>query len=677
MSNSTPVNEGSASYQYEPLTSNSGEIRLVKITGLQHDAETDSIVLELDILHTPLNQATRYLAISYAWGNPARTHKLLVNGTALFVPENTFQTLYTVYHALPSLVAELRGRSHQVNLWIDAVCLNQSDLKEKDEQVRRMGQIYSQATGTIGYIGRPPKGKNPFDGFRTLLWMGNDVGLDMPDNVPVDAAKAWCRQSSRDPDQFEEEVGPIAAFAEAYADLFASDWFIRCWVVQEMALSREITCLYGHGSDFAVMGLNVMVTLLNRSRNLENLKHFTTILSAMKTDAEASWGRNQKYFQVDAWSRIRDSLDQSGGLTLLELLEWTRFGKTTDPRDTVYSLMGMMKEQDRSAVRVDYSDYTAPNLFLDIAVHCLTGPPDGGHKVLGWAGLEPTCNLAGLPSWAPDWSTPNQFPMLADGSFGASGSLRHPVTVLDGGRTISARGIPVDAITFLTPPMASADDSATPNMVSVLRFGAQLCRRLQSQAIASGSRNADTYRFNHEPWQDVMRRTCCTDRQIYPYRRASLDNRPAFMACLERYGFGADALATVALDEVKGSLGEDETVTNVDHARLTNVDHARLSEAARGFEDGVLFTQRERIFGMTGTQGLIGSFPDFTRAGDIVVVLLGQELPVVLRPLDGAENGFELVGMCYIHGIMDGEWIAHMTDGQGQGSEVFQDFVIH
>lgn len=72
MSNPTPVNEDSASCQYEPLISDSGEIRLVKITGLQEDAETDSIVLELDILHTPLDQAAPYLAISYAWGNPAR-----------------------------------------------------------------------------------------------------------------------------------------------------------------------------------------------------------------------------------------------------------------------------------------------------------------------------------------------------------------------------------------------------------------------------------------------------------------------------------------------------------------------------------------------------------------------------------------------------------------------------
>jgi hypothetical protein len=257
---------------------------------------------------------------------------------------------------------------------------------------------------------------------------------------------------------------------------------------------------------------------------------------------------------------------------------------------------------------------------------------------------------------------------MVRGCFSASGHLHHTLNVLDGGRRLSARGIPVDTITFLAPQMASSDDPVTPDVESVLHWAAGLCHYLQRDATATGSHAADTYHFNNEPWHDVMWRTCCMDCQIFPVRRASLDNRPAFEACLERYGFGAEALATVALDEgterapMKGMVVSDNTP---------------LAEAARGFEFGVLLFQRERIFGITGKQGFIGSFPKETRAGDVVVVLLGGELPVVLRPLDGAETGFELVGTCYVHGIMDGEWITHATDGQEDGSEVFQDFVIY
>lgn len=667
MSNTAAANDSSTSYQYEPLTRNSGEIRVVKITGLQQDAETDSIVLELDILHTPLNQATRYLAISYAWGNPARTRKLLVNGAPLLVPENTFHTLYTVYHALPTVATGFRLPGEQFPLWIDAVCLNQSDVKEKDEQVRRMGQIYSQATGTIGYIGRHPEGKNPFDGFRTLLWIGNDVGFKIRDGVTLGAAYAWFEESNRDPYQFEQEVGPVAEFAEAYQTLFSSDWFLRCWVTQEVALARDVFCLYGHGSDFAAIALETLATLLRGCEWHKNTPHLAKILLAMKPESpEASSARNRIQSQVGAWSRIRHDLDQgqAEGLRLLELLEKTRFGKATDPRDRIYSLMGMMKEHDRSVIRVDYSDiYTAENVFLDVAAHCLVN--SDGHRLLCWAGLRPGRILTGLPSWAPDWSVPNAWPLLSNGLYGASGTLAHPLTLQAGGRRISARGIPVDAITFVTPPIAPRGHKV--NMVSVLDFAAQLCHRLQKNAIATGSQTADTYLFNDEPWYDVMWRTCCIDRLMFPDRRAIPADRQSFVACLERYGFGGDALNTIALDGVTKRVPVDKIYFD---------DIGKQVE--KGFEFVVSVFQTEKVFGMTGRQGLIGSFPDYTREGDIVVLLLGQELPVVLRPLGDAENGFKLVGMCYVHGIMDGEWVKHVTDGQGEErSEVFQDFVIH
>lgn len=132
----------------------------------------------------------------------------------------------------------------------------------------------------------------------------------------------------------------------------------------------------------------------------------------MKTDATASWARTRsRSSQIESWSSIRDELtqEQSRGPRLLELQEWTHFGEATDPRDKVYSLMSMMKEEDQSAIPVNYSgNYTTANLYLDIATHCLASPD--GDKLLGWAGLRPNHILSGLPSWAPDWSTRTQYP---------------------------------------------------------------------------------------------------------------------------------------------------------------------------------------------------------------------------------------------------------------------------
>ncbi|KAF3033673.1 hypothetical protein E8E12_001601 [Didymella heteroderae] len=57
--------------------------------------------------------------------------------------------------------------------------------------------------------------------------------------------------------------------------------------------------------------------------------------------------------------------------------------------------------------------------------------------------------------------------------------------------------------------------------------------------------------------------------------------------------------------------------------------------------------------------GYLGLAPIGTRVGDAVCVLLGSRHPVVLRPagsIDGY-SAWEVVGVCYTHGLMDGEAI--------------------
>lgn len=43
--------------------------------------------------------------------------------------------------------------------------------------------------------------------------------------------------------------------------------------------------------------------------------------------------------------------------------------------------------------------------------------------------------------------------------------------------------------------------------------------------------------------------------------------------------------------------------------------------------------------------------------GDVVCVLGGGRTPFVLRVIEGTVDGYKLVGVCYVYGIMNGEWI--------------------
>lgn len=47
----------------------------------------------------------------------------------------------------------LRSLSRPIHLWVDSICVNQSDLNERSQQVGRMSDIYSRAMKTIVWLG--------------------------------------------------------------------------------------------------------------------------------------------------------------------------------------------------------------------------------------------------------------------------------------------------------------------------------------------------------------------------------------------------------------------------------------------------------------------------------------------------------------------------------------------
>jgi hypothetical protein len=69
---------------------------------------------------------------------------------------------------------------------------------------------------------------------------------------------------------------------------------------------------------------------------------------------------------------------------------------------------------------------------------------------------------------------------------------------------------------------------------------------------------------------------------------------------------------------------------------------------------------------MTTKKGYVGFVPKRSRAGDLVFVLMGSDVPLVLRRCE--EGMYRLVGECYVHGIMEGE----AMDAFGKGEHVLE-----
>ena len=85
-----------------------------------------------------------------------------------------------------------------------------------------------------------------------------------------------------------------------------------------------------------------------------------------------------------------------------------------------------------------------------------------------------------------------------------------------------------------------------------------------------------------------------------------------------------------------------------------NVEEVAANEIARNF-DREIRVRGARLF--FTANGFVGVGPYTIEAGDSVCILAGGPLPYVLRPVLHAArlNTFELVGSCYVHGVMDGQ----------------------
>ncbi|KAF2027768.1 heterokaryon incompatibility, partial [Setomelanomma holmii] len=76
-------------------------------------------------------------ALSYVWGSQAKKYPIKLNGRHMYINQN-------LYSALPFLCLP-EGERPGCPVWIDALCINQDDEREKTEQIAIMHQIYRRA----------------------------------------------------------------------------------------------------------------------------------------------------------------------------------------------------------------------------------------------------------------------------------------------------------------------------------------------------------------------------------------------------------------------------------------------------------------------------------------------------------------------------------------------------
>ncbi|KAI0437303.1 HET-domain-containing protein [Xylaria telfairii] len=193
---------------YRPIEEND-EIRIISL--LPHGGDPDAPI-HCRFEHVRLGQRPQYEALSYTWGDQSIQHPIAVDavGGAVDVGQNCLFALRT-----------LRREDEPRRLWIDALCINQTDLKEKAEQIPIIGDVYQSAAQTI----------------ILLQYSGPDRAFHGRGAGP-EIQRCWDAGGSGDQPALDEAARQEVFNVENYP------WFRRAWIIQEtlLSFSRIVMC---------------------------------------------------------------------------------------------------------------------------------------------------------------------------------------------------------------------------------------------------------------------------------------------------------------------------------------------------------------------------------------------------------------------------------------------------
>lgn len=374
---------GPAPYQYRPLA----ESDFTRILILHPSAQRGA-PLRCDIIHCQ-NEDFEYEAISYAWGPPNFTASLLCG------PD---EDEIRITPSLDEALRAFRDSSAKRRLWADAVCINQGDLDEKIQQVRRMPQIYRQTTGVLVWLGGDYGGGEEIlrliKGHEShLLWMFQKVYRCESSETPgpPDRSEERTIQSIQRDFSRDNFVG-LQRF-------ISRPWFQRRWVIQEVALARKGTVSCGAVSMDAARFIKCADVLCFLCHEVAQFP--VAAVRALENLVQLA---------------IRPEGDQI--YTLIPLLYLFHASECSDDRDRVYALMGLAR-RSASDQLTDKGQHGFPALgyrsgvehvYQAVTLLALDEPENGLCVSLEVASCFPSRDVpdSKVPSWVPDWRAPKR-----------------------------------------------------------------------------------------------------------------------------------------------------------------------------------------------------------------------------------------------------------------------------
>ncbi|MCJ1368622.1 hypothetical protein MMC16_007766 [Acarospora aff. strigata] len=272
-----------------------------------------------------------FVALSYTWGDRVASRPVIVNGVVVEVTEN----LEAALRRLSTMSDYVEG----LKLWVDALCINQNDLAERNLQVTRMRDLYEQAMAVI-------------------TWLGPEADES---NKAMDLLEVYGKKNSLP----EDEIGPFLHAVRTEHDFFPPgswkalyhfldrDYWKRLWIIQEVAMSHiglEVICgkqsLYGIDLIRAINLMTVEIDVIEEkvAEDFEQAGH------------EYNWAMLTRLARMQYLLMFRHvEIAGDDYPELAQLLKANRSSKQKDARDKIYGVLGMMDPSIVAHIQPDYN----------------------------------------------------------------------------------------------------------------------------------------------------------------------------------------------------------------------------------------------------------------------------------------------------------------------------------
>ncbi|KAH7396342.1 heterokaryon incompatibility protein-domain-containing protein [Pyrenochaeta sp. MPI-SDFR-AT-0127] len=592
-------------FEFEAFRDARSEIRLLTI----HPGSGEG-PLSCSLEAFSLSSLPTFEALSYTWGDNAAQNPIEINRKRFVAFGNAYDGLI-----------ELRDPASPRLIWIDAICINQQDLIEKQHQILLMKVVYEKASQVVVWLPRPRGNEDLAMGLLDELHSQLDGGTNT-----VQGMQAIHSRRLRSPEWI------------ALRDFLHHPWWSRIWTLQEVVLGREVVIRFGrHTIPWE------RVRILGDDNGLL----YGMFLQRPGEGLHSENGQPDGCGAIPIIQWMRDSLEEGQKFSLLDLIPQCWWRNATNTRDCIFGLCALSSDIDDLGLHPDYT--MSVEEVLTNAVNKILLK----HETLELfckAGRGFPRKLPSLPSYVPDWTLMpiaqplywhfyNGPEMMAPDKRGIS---------LHSNGKLQMKLFDLDSIEKVSEPLTDVEGKVESEQLLAWFDAAE------RMAVAGAQ---DPYPMTAPPrpsiplfdafWRttianSVRDRTRAPEDWVHGYLR--------YKYTLARQCGIPPSCVFESFEQYQKQYGD-----SMDRTVATMMDWYNI----------MLITSWNRAFCVT-RNGMVGLAPPGTLPGDLVCLLPGGAVPFVMRPKESSELGdeFELVGESYFHGVTA---IDAITEFRSQG----------